>query len=401
MKKTIPILGSLLAVVLIGALFIFYQQNQKPSQSTSETTDSQSNTSTTTSQSSSETRTSSDSTGSTEPLDPIIEKIAAMTIEEKVGQLFLARYPGETGVSDSQTYHLGGYLLFGADFENETAESLENKIQALQAEKDIPMFIGADEEGGTVTRISRNSNLVSSPFQSPQALYQINGWEEIATDTKQKAEILSHYGIQLGLFPVADVATDPNAFIYDRTIGQDARGTSTFVETVVTSLKGSKVASTLKHFPGYGNNLDSHIEIVRDDRPIEELRQNDFQPFQAGIQAGVDSILVSHNIVTSIDPSVPASISPKVIQVLREELGFKGVVMTDDMDMVGLSAFTSQEEAGLAALKAGNDLVLSSSYASQIPTVIQAVENGEYSETELDTSVERILRLKQKLGMIE
>lgn len=397
MKKTIPLLGAVLALVIVGAVFVIWQQNQSTDDSTNETSTSQS-TSQTSSQNSSDSSTSSEST---EPIDSILKKIEAMTIEEKVGQLFLARYPGETAVSDSQTYHIGGYLLFGADFENETADSLLNKIQALQSDKEIPMFIGADEEGGTVTRISWNPNLVASPFQSPQAIYQANGWEGIAADTVQKAEILTSYGIQLGLFPVADVATDLNAFIYERTIGQDAKGTSTFVEIVVNSLKETQVASTLKHFPGYGNNLDSHIEIVRDERPIEELRQNDFLPFQAGIKAGVDSILVSHNIVTSIDPDVPASISPKINHVLRDELGFNGVVMTDDMDMVGLADFISQEEAGLAALKAGNDLVLSSSYAVQIPTVVQAVKNGDYSEAALDTSVERVLRLKQRLGMIE
>lgn len=397
MKKTIPLLGAVLALVIVGAVFVIWQQNQSTSDSTNETSSSQS-----TSQTSSQNRSDSSITSeSTEVSNPILKQIEAMTIEEKVGQLFLARYPGEIAVSDSQTYHIGGYLLFGADFENETADSLLNKIQALQGDKAIPMFIGADEEGGTVTRISRNPNLVASPFQSPQAIYQANGWEGIAADTVQKAEILTSYGIQLGLFPVADVATDPNAFIYDRTIGQDAKGTSTFVETVVNSLKETQVASTLKHFPGYGNNLDSHIEIVRDERPIEELRQNDFLPFQAGIKAGVDSILVSHNIVTSIDPDVPASISPKINHVLRDELGFNGVVMTDDMDMVGLADFISQEEAGLAALKAGNDLVLSSSYAVQIPTVVQAVKNGDYSEAALDTSVERVLRLKQRLGMME
>ena len=397
MKKTIPLLGAVLALVIVGAVFVIWQQNQSTSDSTNETSSSQS-TSQTSSQNSSEPSTSSESTESS---DPILKQIEAMTIEEKVGQLFLARYPGEIAVSDSQTYHIGGYLLFGADFENETADSLLNKIQALQSDKEIPMFIGADEEGGTVTRISWNPNLVASPFQSPQAIYQANGWKGIAADTVQKAEILTSYGIQLGLFPVADVATDPNAFIYERTIGQDAKGTSTFVEIVVNSLKETQVASTLKHFPGYGNNLDSHIEIVRDERPIEELRQNDFLPFQAGIKAGVDSILVSHNIVTSIDPDVPASISPKINQVLRDELGFNGVVMTDDMDMVGLADFISQEAAGLAALKAGNDLVLSSSYASQIPTVIEAVKSGEYSEDALDASVMRILKLKERLGMIE
>lgn len=394
MKKTIALLGILLAVVITSSIFFIWQQNQGTSETTPETTSSETNTS---SQTSSETS----STTNTEPNDPLVKRVEQMTIEEKVGQLFLARYPGESAVADSQTYHLGGYLLFGADFENETADSLANKIQQLQVDKEIPLFVGADEEGGTVTRISRNPNLVASPFQAPQQIYQNSGWEGIANDTKQKAEILTSYGIQLGLFPVADVATDPNAFIYDRTIGLDAEGTSTFVETVVNSLKETNVASTLKHFPGYGNNRDSHVEIVHDNRSLEELRTNDFLPFKAGIAAGVDSILVSHNIISSIDPNAPASISPQVIQVLRDELGFEGVVMTDDMDMAGLADFISQEEAGLAALKVGNDLVLSSSYTSQIPTVVEAVKNGEYSEEALDASVMRILTLKQRLGMIQ
>ena len=410
MKKTIALLGILLAVVITGSIFFVWQQNQGTNETTLETTSTERSTESSTETSSSQTSTSSQTTSetstttsqsTTEPSKPIANRVEQMTIEEKVGQLFLARYPGENAVADSETYHLGGYLLFGADFENETAESLTNKIQQLQADKEIPLFIGADEEGGTVTRISRNPNLVESPFQSPQQVYQNSGWDGIANDTKQKAEILSSYGIQLGLFPVADVATNPNAFIYDRTIGLDAQGTSTFVETVVNSLKDTGVASTLKHFPGYGNNLDSHVEIVYDNRSIEELRQNDFLPFKAGIAAGVDSILVSHNIISSIDSNAPASISNSVHQVLRDELGFEGVVMTDDMDMAGLADFISQEAAGLAALKAGNDLVLSSSYASQIPTVIEAVKSGEYSEDALDASVMRILKLKERLGMIE
>lgn len=401
MKKTIALLGILLAIVITGSVFFIWQQNQGTNETTPETTSTETSSIQTSTSSQTTSETSSTSQSTTDPSDSIVKRVEQMSIEEKVGQLFLARYPGETAIADSQTYHMGGWLLFGTDFENETAESLTNKIQQLQADKEIPLFIGADEEGGTVTRISRNPNLVASPFQSPQQVYQESGWEGIAADTKQKAAILTNYGIQLGLFPVADVATDPSAFIYDRTIGLDAQGTSTFVETVVESLNETKVASTLKHFPGYGNNRDSHVEIVRDDRPIEELRQNDFLPFKAGIKAGVDSILVSHNIITSIDPNAPASISPKVIDVIRNELGFDGVVMTDDMDMVGLADFISQEEAGLAALKAGNDLVLSSSYAVQIPRVIQAVQDGSYSEEALNASVERILKLKQRLGMID
>ena len=404
-KQTLTSLGLLALALIVGAMIWFNRSSNDATESTdtSSTTSSETTASTNTTQSSTTTTSDNTTESTTAPNESVTwldQKIAEMTIAEKVGQLFLVRYPGDTALNDSQTYHLGGFLLFGQDVENATAESLITQIQTLQVNSDIPLLIGADEEGGTVTRISRNANLVASPFLAPQTLYQNGGWEAITADTKQKAEILTNYGIQLGLFPVADVSTDPNAFIYDRTIGLDAAGTSTFVETVVKSLAGTGVASTLKHFPGYGNNRDSHVEIVRDTRTLEELRTNDFLPFEAGIKAGADSVLVSHNIVTSIDDTQPASLSPKVIQVLREELGFEGVIMTDDMDMLGLADFTSQEQAGLAALKAGNDLVLSSSYASQIPVVITAVENGDYPEADLDASVRRILTLKESLGLL-
>lgn len=405
-KQTLASLGLLALALVVGAMIWFNQPSNDATESTdtSSMTSTETTTSTTATQSSTTTTADNTTESTTAPNESatwLDQKIAEMSIAEKVGQLFLVRYPGDSALTDSQTYHLGGFLLFGQDVENATAESLITQIQTLQANSDIPLLIGADEEGGTVTRISRNANLVASPFLAPQTLYQNGGWEAIIADTKQKAEILTSYGIQLGLFPVADVATDPNAFIYDRTIGLDAAGTSTFVEAVVKSLAGTGVASTLKHFPGYGNNRDSHVEIVRDTRTLEELRTNDFLPFEAGIKAGADSVLVSHNIVTSIDDTQPASLSPKVIQVLREELDFDGVIMTDDMDMLGLADFTSQEQAGLAALKAGNDLVLSSSYASQIPVIITAVDNGDYSEADLDASVRRILTLKETLKLLK
>ncbi|MGO3603644.1 MAG: glycoside hydrolase family 3 N-terminal domain-containing protein, partial [Enterococcus malodoratus] len=162
-----------------------------------------------------------------------------------------------------------------------------------------------------------------------------------------------------------------------------------------------KLGSTLKHFPGYGNNRDSHVEIVTDNRSIDELRKNDFLPFEAGIKAGADSIMVSHNIVQAIDGERPASISKPVHDVIRNELGFTGVIMTDDMDMAGLANFTSQEEAGLQALQAGNDMILSSSYSTQIPYILEAIKKGEYSEQQLNQSVERLLMWKIELGLIK
>lgn len=332
-----------------------------------------------------------------EKVDQTIEK---MTVEEKVGQLFMARVPEQNQIADIQNFHLGGYLLFDRDMEGKGQAEVKQVIADYQANSKTPMFIGSDEEGGTVSRLSRNQ-IVSPAFESPQALYKKNGWDGITQEIDRKARVFGELGIQLGMFPDADVSTDPESFIYDRTIGMDAAGTSHYVKLSVEEMKKQKLGSTIKHFPGYGNNRDSHVEIVTDDRPLDELRKNDFLPFKAGIKAGVDSIMVSHNIVKAIDANRPASISKPVHELIRNELGFTGVIMTDDMDMAGLANFISQEEAGLQALQAGNDMILSSSYRTQIPYILDAIKKGEYSEEQLNHSVERLLTWKVELGLIK
>ena len=387
--------GCLVILVVVMGLYFFTDFGHTPKPGT--TNESKSSASTTSTVVKSSTSESSDE--KTED-DKVANLVAEMSTKEKVGQLFLARVPVENALSDIQEYHLGGYLIFGRDVEGKTYDEVQSTIAQYQETSEVPMLIAADEEGGTVSRVSRNSQLVATPFQSPQDLYAQGGWDAITKDTTDKAGILKELGIDTGLFPVADVATDPNAFIYDRTIGQDAKGTAEYVTTVVKALKKAHSGSTLKHFPGYGNNQDSHTDIVTDTRSMTELEDNDLVPFQAGIDAGVDSILVSHNIVNAIDDSVPASVSAPVHDLLRKDMGFDGVIMTDDMDMAGLADFMSQEEAGLKALQAGNDLILSSTYSSQIPYVLQAIEDGEYSEKDLDDSVTRVLNWKEKLGLL-
>lgn len=326
----------------------------------------------------------------------IEDRLAAMTLEEKVGQLFWARVPSNHQIEDLQSYHLSGYILFGRDFEGRTIEDMKALTKDYQAAAKIPLLIGSDEEGGTVTRIS---SILETPFQSPMTLYHQGGMEAVLSDTKQKAELLKSVGINAGLFPVADLARDHSAFIYDRTIGQDAQTTASYVQQVVEELKKSKVGSTLKHFPGYGDNGDSHTAIIQDNRSLDELRQADFLPFQAGIDAGADSVLVSHNILSKID-TVPSSISPKITDLLRKELHFKGVIMTDDLDMAGLADFVSQEEAAFQVIVAGNDLILGSSYQTQIPYLLKKISSGELTEERIDESVRRILTWKYDLGLL-
>lgn len=387
--------GCLVILVVVMGLYFFTDFGHTPKPGTTNESKSSASTTSTVVKSS----TSESSNEKTED-DKVANLVAEMSTKEKVGQLFLARVPVENALSDIQDYHLGGYLIFGRDVEGKTYDEVQSTIAQYQETSEVPMLIAADEEGGTVSRVSRNSQLVATPFQSPQDLYAQGGWDAITKDTTDKAGILKELGIDAGLFPVADVATDPNAFIYDRTIGQDAKGTAEYVTTVVKALKKAQSGSTLKHFPGYGDNQDSHTDIVTDTRSMTELKDNDLVPFQAGIDAGVDSILVSHNIVNAIDDSVPASVSAPVHDLLRKDMGFDGVIMTDDMDMAGLADFMSQEEAGLKALQAGNDLILSSTYASQIPYVLQAIEDGEYSEKDLDASVTRVLNWKEELGLL-
>jgi len=326
----------------------------------------------------------------------IEDRLAAMTLEEKVGQLFWARVPSNHQIEDLQSYHLSGYILFGRDFEGRSLEDIKALTKGYQAAAKIPLLIGSDEEGGTVTRIS---SILKTPFQSPMALYHQGGMEAVLSDTKQKSELLKSVGINAGLFPVADLARNHSAFIYDRTIGQDAQTTASYVQQIVEELKKSKVGSTLKHFPGYGDNGDSHTAIIQDNRSLDELRQADFLPFRAGIDAGAGSVLVSHNILSKID-TVPSSISPKITDLLRKELHFKGVIMTDDLDMAGLANFVSQEEAAFQVIVAGNDLILGSSYQTQIPYLLKKISSGELTEERIDESVRRILTWKYDLGLL-
>ena len=343
--------------------------------------------------------------------------LASMTTEEKVGQLFFVRCPAENAVEDVGTYHLGGYLLFGRDFKDAadnwlTREQFTEKINSYQQaalnDTGIPLLIGSDEEGGTVTRASRNPNLFESKFKSPQAIAETahDHGDVFAEDAWERSNALLALGINVNLAPVCDVSTNPADFIYDRTLGQDVGATATFVASTVNAMKEAGIGSTLKHFPGYGNNVDTHTGIAVDERPFKTISL-DFIPFEAGISVGADelgrqttSVLVSHNIITCLDAELPASLSPEVHRVLRENLSFDCVVMTDDLAMEAVSAYAEDGAVAVLSLQAGNDLVLTSDYRTQIPKVLEAVENGTLSMDTIDTACRRVLTWKQALGLI-
>jgi len=324
-----------------------------------------------------------------------------MTLEEKVGQLFFVRLRKEQALEDIKNYYLGGYILFGDDFKNENKTSIKNLIASYQSTSAIPMLIGVDEEGGTVNRISKYSAFRAVPFYSPIDLYKEGGFDLVRSDTLEKANLLLGLGINVNLAPVCDVSTNPNDFIYSRSFGKNADVTSAYVEAVVEVMKQNKIGSTLKHFPGYGNNVDTHTGIAIDERDYNTFVTSDFLPFKAGIKAGADSILVSHNIITSIDKDYPASLSPKIHEILRNDLGFTGVIMTDDLSMDAIKEYTGDEEAAVQAILAGNDLLIASNFEQQIPAVLAAVLDGTISESRLNDSVLRVIAWKLALDIVK
>lgn len=329
------------------------------------------------------------------------ELMAGMSLEQKVGQMFLARCPESDAANQAATFYLGGYMLFGRDFENKTKDQVISDIQSYQSASATPMFIAVDEEGGTVNRVSSNSQLRLYPFWSPQDLFNEGGMELIITDTEEKSGLLKSLGINMNLAPVCDVSTDANDFIYPRAFGQSAEATADYVSNVVRIMNASQMGSTLKHFPGYGNNSDTHTGMSQDDRGYETFASSDFLPFVAGIKEGATAVLVSHNIVTSMDAEAPASLSAKIHELLRSDLGFNGIIMTDDLAMDAIGQYTGGNDAAVAAVLAGNDMICTTDFTAQIPAVIDAVNNGTINEARINQAVLRILSSKIKLGIIE
>ena len=330
-----------------------------------------------------------------DPPDPIAEAVDAMTAEEKVGQLFLARYDSINALAHTETYHLGGWLLFSPDFAGETPDSIRSEISALQAVSEAPLLIGVDEEGGTVTRVSRNPAFRGSKFPSPRSLYKKGGMALVLETEAEKSELLFGLGINVNLAPVCDITTDPGAFMYARSLGLSPEKTGRVVAAMVQTMAEHGVASVLKHFPGYGNNADTHVGIARDSRSLAELEEHDLVPFRCGFEAGCGAVLVSHTIVECLDDERPASLSPAVIGYIREKMDFDGVIITDDLIMEAITDRYGAGEAAVMAVEAGCDLLCSSEYVKQYKAVLAAVEEGRIDRETLDAAVYRVLRWKQ------
>lgn len=334
------------------------------------------------------------------PPDPVDLLLSGLTTEEKVGQLFLARCRKETAAEDIAQYHLGGLVLFDRDTEDETPESLRQTLERYQEAATIPLLIAVDEEGGSVVRISDKPAFRDAPFSSPRSLYEGGGMEALRTAEAEKDALLSDLAINVNLAPVCDITTDPAAFLYDRSLGQSPELTCQWVQIAVEEGQTYGIGCVLKHFPGYGNNADTHVGIAIENRSLEELEAQDLLPFAAGMEAGCGAVMVSHIQVTALDAEYPASLSPAVHRYVRETMGYNGVLVTDDLVMDAISVPYGVGEAAVLAVLAGNDLLISSDFPEQYAAVLEAIREGRISEEQIDNAVRRILLWKQSLGLL-
>lgn len=326
--------------------------------------------------------------------DEANKKMKNMSLEEKVGQLFLVRYDSNLASNWIKKYYPGGYIMFAKDFNNQTKESIKKEIDDLQSISKVPLVIAVDEEGGYVTRVSRYPSFRESKFLAPRSYYESGGEKLLEQTEKEKAKLLLSIGVNLNLAPVADVSIDSNDFINIRTFNRNAKETAVLIGKMVNYANEEGISSSLKHFPGYGNNVDTHTGIAIDERSYENFVENDYLPFEEGIKNKVPTVLVSHNIVKCMDSEYPATLSKKVISELREKLNFTGVVITDDLSMSAVNSYVENGSAAVLAVNAGEDLIITSDFVKMYNSVYEAVKNKEIDMKTIDKAVRRNIAWK-------
>lgn len=340
--------------------------------------------------------------------------ISRMTLDQKIGQMFVARTSQDTDKAraDITKYNLGGLIVYGVDFtsvEGKTATEAQNnfkmKMQSFQNSASLPLLIGVDQEGGAVSRLSQNPLIANGrSFPSPQTAYANGGMANVTKEASEVGTILKNLGINWNYAPVADSTPDTSSFIYGRTFGQDYLATANYITNVIPAWQNAGVAATLKHFPGYGSAIDTHTDFAVVTKSKEDFEKEDLLPFKSGITAGADSVMIAHIVMQSVDPVYPASLSRRVVtDLLRNDLGYNGLIITDALEMGAIKQFAQEHDqvpVDVLAVEAGNDCIMNNDYETAIPQIHAAVTNGTIKESEINEHVFRILDLKRKLGLL-
>lgn len=335
------------------------------------------------------------------------ESVAGMTLEQKVAGLFFVTPEQLTGVTQAvqagegtkealAKYPVGGLIYFKQNIQSE--EQIKEMLANTVSYSPFPIFLGVDEEGGKVARVADALKLENV---GPMAEIGSTGDVQAAYAANETiGKYLASYGFNVDFAPVADVLTnEDNTVIGDRAFSGDPQVASEMVAGAVQGLQSAGVSACLKHFPGHGDTEgDSHTGAASTERSKEEMQAAEFLPFQAGILAGTDMIMVGHISAPALTggDNIPASLSEDIITgVLRNELGYDGIIITDALDMAAITDYYEADVAAIMALKAGADMVLMPDQFEQAyEGVLEAVQNGTISEERVNDSLKRIYRVK-------
>jgi len=340
------------------------------------------------------------------PRDPLKEQLNKMTLEEKVGQLVIVGMDGteltENITNLIQNYHAGGVILYQKNITNSMQLlQLLNQLKSSNNSK-IPLFLSLDEEGGAVSRLPDEvtklpSNKIIGEIDNEKLSYNIG----LALALQLQA-----YGFNLNFAPVVDINSNPqNPVIGDRSFGAEADLVSRLGVATIKGLQNGGIIPVAKHFPGHGDtSVDSHVGLPIVNHDLDRLKSFELRPFQAAINTGVDAVMVAHILLPKLDDEYPASLSHTIITgLLKEELQFQGLVVTDDLTMGAIVKHYSLEQAAVQAVKAGSDLLLvCHDYESQVAVLKAlhyAMAQGEIPEAQINNSVYKILQLKQKYNL--
>ncbi len=337
----------------------------------------------------------------TEALDEIDKIMDGMTLEEKIYQLFFVKHDSLVGVTATTAGEatknalsempVGGIIYFSANVKS--AEQVKDMIEKAQSYSKIPLFVGVDEEGGRVSRLKKAGVTTFAPMG------KLKTEKEAQSVGRTLGKELKELGFNVDFAPVADVLVNSkNSEIGDRSFGSDADKVSKMVGAFVPAIEGEGVSAVLKHFPGHGSTgVNSHTGYSESKRTLSELRECEFKAFSAGIEAGADFVMVSHmTAVSAVKSSLPSSLSKEMItDLLKGELGFEGIVITDALDMGAVTDFYSSGDAAVMAVEAGADMLLMpENLGEAFDALLSAVKSGRLKEERINESVRKILTQK-------
>jgi beta-N-acetylhexosaminidase len=333
--------------------------------------------------------------------DAIQKIIDDMSIDEKIGQLIISSYNNiDEIIPIIDEYKLGGVILYKNNI-NTVSQTIDDINRLKTIDNKIPLFISIDQEGGRVNRLPEEMGA----FDSAMSIGNKNNLNYAYESGKKIGVSLNQLGINLDFAPVLDIFSNPlNTVIGERSFGTNPDIVSRMGIQIIKGLHSKNIMATAKHFPGHGDTeVDSHIGLPVVDKTVDELNSFEFIPFKNAINNDIDMIMVAHIILSKVD-NVPSTMSDKVItDILRDDLDYDGVVITDDMSMKAISDNYTIPEAAVESINAGCDIVLIkgvNNAISIINSIKKSLDNGKLTEERIDESLYRILMLKDKYKML-